>query len=62
MQPLKSKIRNFRGKWVELEVMILGELTQTHKNNFLNSLSFMNVTFEFSEMYVSFGIDIEVIN
>jgi hypothetical protein len=32
---VKNEIMNFRDKWVELEAIILSELTQTQKNMFL---------------------------
>ena len=32
---IKEEIMNFRDKWVELEAIILSELTQTQKNMFL---------------------------
>lgn len=43
---------------MELETVILSEVTHTYKTNFAYFLLFMDVAFESSDMYVSFEIPI----
>jgi hypothetical protein len=48
----------FASKWLELETVILREVTQKDKCHIL--FSFMDAIFESSDIYVSFGIPLEV--
>jgi hypothetical protein len=36
----KNKIMSFAGKWVELEILMLSEITQLRKTNIAYSLSY----------------------
>lgn len=48
------------GKWMILEVLIMSETTQIHKDKHHIFVSFMNVIFESSDVCVLFEISKEV--
>ena len=56
----KNKIWNLQvGKWIEEEITILYEVTQIQKTNVTCFLSVVDISFESSDMFVSFETLIE---
>jgi hypothetical protein len=41
----KNGIMFFEGKWMELQVIILSEISQTHKNNYCMLFSYVEFRF-----------------
>lgn len=45
---------------MEPEIILLNEVTQTQKTNIMCFLSFVDISFDFADMFASFGISFKV--
>lgn len=58
----KIKTMTFTEKWMELEIIILSEVTESQRDSIIYSFSYIDLSFHTSDICVPFGISTEAGN